>query len=302
MKLAKVYIEISNLCNLQCSFCPEVKREKKILKLEEFKKIIAAVTPFTERVTLHLMGEPLLHPEFAEFIEVLNASTLKLDLTTNGVLMKKHQQLLCQPGALRQLNFSLQSYMDNFPDRNVEDYLQTLLQYTEKVRYENPDLFINFRLWNLPMDGQVLQLPSDLLNLIHLFGRYFGVSLPNSVDVRAKKSWKLTEKIRVHWESRFVWPSLQNSSLGPNGYCYGVISQIGIHADGRVVPCCLDKEADIILGNILTMPLSEILSSERARAIVKNFEQGLACEELCQKCSFKSRFKNKVIKKVQASL
>lgn len=321
-RFSKVYIEISNLCNLQCSFCPEVERDKKILAVENFKKIMDGVAPFTDRITLHLMGEPLLHPHFAEILSVLNDSSLEVDLTTNAILLKKHQDLLIQTKAIRQINFSLQSYMDNFPGKSLENYLAPIFQFTETAQSLRPELFINFRLWNLeasesklpePRKGELykvensqvelyevelykskIAIPEHLLNLLNVFSKYFKKELPDFVDVRAKKSWKLTEKVRIHWDTRFEWPSLNQPVSDINGFCYGLKSQLGIHADGTVVPCCLDKEAKINLGNILHSPLGEILESQRAQAMLKNFAKGIACEELCQKCTFKSRFQNKI--------
>jgi radical SAM protein with 4Fe4S-binding SPASM domain len=292
---SKVYIEISNLCNLQCSFCPEVKRGKKILSVKEFKKIITEVTPFTDNITLHLMGEPLLHPSFQDILEIINSSSLRLDLTTNGILLKKHKDLLLQSKAIRQINFSVQSYLDNFPDRGIEDYLQLILDFTRSSQVVRPDMFINFRLWNLLTETKI---PDEVHDLLQRFALVFHSELPHTLDVRSKKSWKLTDKVRIHWDTRFEWPSLQNKNYGPHGYCYGLKSHIGIHADGQVVPCCLDKEANINLGNIFDSSLKEILDTDRAQSIIKNFEQRKVIEELCQKCSFKDRFSKKNLIKV----
>jgi radical SAM protein with 4Fe4S-binding SPASM domain len=317
-RFAKVYIEISNLCNLQCSFCPEVLRDKKILAATDFKKIIEAVEPFTDRITLHLMGEPLLHPQFIEIMTIVKASSLRVELTTNAILLKRQQDLLLQSAAIRQINFSLQSYMDNFPGKALENYLAPILEFTEAAQALRPDLFVNFRLWSLQAEPEVLRgnklkvkipqsqqlqqseppqrlpIPQDLVALLQLFSVKFKAKLPEAVDVRAQKSWKLTDKVRIHWDTRFEWPSLDNTISNPKGFCYGLKSQIGIHADGTVVPCCLDKEAKINLGNILQSSLAEILATTRAKSILSNFARGLACEELCQKCSFKDRFKNKI--------
>jgi radical SAM protein with 4Fe4S-binding SPASM domain len=298
---SKIYIEISNLCNLQCTFCPEVQREKKILNVEQFKKIIDSVEPYTEKVTLHLMGEPLLHPNFIEILSVLNKSSLKLELTTNAILLSRHQESILNSNSLRQINFSLQSYMDNFQNKltnkPIDDYLSTILKFTQWAQTKRPDLFVNFRLWNLEEPNGYLK--DDVKYLLKFFSKSFNKILPETVDVKAQKSWKLTDKVRIHWDTRFEWPSLQNSILSTQGFCYGLKSHIGIHADGTVVPCCLDKEAQINLGNIFNSSLSEILATTKAKNIIKNFNQGIACEELCQKCTFKDRF-SKISKKLSA--
>jgi radical SAM protein with 4Fe4S-binding SPASM domain len=305
-RFSKIYIEISNLCNLQCTFCPEVLRDKKILNIEDFKKIINSVELLTDTITLHLMGEPLLHPHFAEMMVIINESTLAVDLTSNGILLKKHQDLILRSNSIRQINFSLQSYLDNFPGRSLNSYLQPILEFVHLAQEQRPDLFVNLRLWNLQTDGEVqsqgMTIPSELENLLAVFSDLFKRELPQFIEVKSKKSWKLTEKIRIHWDTRFEWPSLKNNVVGENGYCYGLKSHIGIHADGTVVPCCLDKEAEINLGNIFELPLVEIINTNRAKNLLQSFEKGIACEELCQKCSFKDRFQNIMNKKlVQAS-
>lgn len=274
--------------------------------INDFRKIIDEVSPYTDRVTLHLMGEPLLHPHFAEIVEILNNSSLLVELTTNAILLKKHQVLILQSMAIRQVNFSLQSYIDNFPGKPLDVYLAPIFDFTQAAQIQRPDLFINFRLWSLaagvaiPQDTSRVSnslgfaIPQDLVALLQLFSRSFNKKLPEFIDVLAQKSWKLTDKVRIHWDTRFDWPSLDDAIANINGFCYGLKSQIGIHADGIVVPCCLDKEAKINLGNILDIPLVDILDTPRAKSILSFFQQGKVYEELCQKCKFKDRFKNKI--------
>ena len=93
-RFAKVYLEISNLCNLSCAFCPGTKRTKKALNEEEFSCLISKLRPYTDFLYFHLMGEPLLHPQLGRFLELAGNEGFKVILTTNGTLLGKQQRLL----------------------------------------------------------------------------------------------------------------------------------------------------------------------------------------------------------------
>lgn len=150
MKFLRTYIEISNICNLQCTFCPEVERDKKILSKEQFQTILQQVAPHTEQVCLHLMGEPLAHPEFLDILKICETEGVKVHLTTNGTFLAKYGfDTFFNSKALRQINFSIHSYRDNFPDKDIRPYLYDILMFSREALKAKPELYINYRLWNL---------------------------------------------------------------------------------------------------------------------------------------------------------
>jgi radical SAM protein with 4Fe4S-binding SPASM domain len=288
----KIYIEVSNLCNLQCTFCPEVLRPKKIMPLELFEKVIEEISPYTKTICLHLMGEPLLHPKFLRLLEVVQKTHLKINLTTNGILLKRYSSEILNCPSIEQVNFSLHSYFDNFPSGNLADYLGPILNFSREALTKRPDLYINFRLWNLVTLEQ-LNSPLSLNDKImaEIFQHF---QLPplskEQLKVGKYKGFKLIERIYLNFDTKFDWPSLKAPSFGESGFCYGGVSQLGIHADGSVVPCCLDKEANIEIGKIPHQAFSEILSSPRLQNLIEGFKQNKVKEELCQKCQFRTRF------------
>lgn len=286
----RIHIEISNICNVQCSFCPIVERPKDIMSLLEFEKILQQAVPLTDDVCLHLMGEPLAHPEFEEILAISKKHGAKLQITTNGILVKKFTDLLLEGTAVRQVNFSLQAYQDNFPERPLLPYLEPILEFSKRASQERNDLFVNFRLWN--HGSQSFELNEEFIKPIE---NYFGTQVKREVDPAGIKSKKLfpDKKLYFHFDSRFEWPSPHFPKRSEEGTCQGMRNHIGIHADGTVVPCCLDKEAFINLGNCLESNLSEILNSDRAQAIKKGFENHQLVEDLCQKCTFIKRFDSK---------
>ncbi|MFN8369609.1 MAG: radical SAM/SPASM domain-containing protein [Bacteriovoracaceae bacterium] len=279
----KIYIEITNICNLQCTFCPEVERDKKVMGQDLFSKILQEVKPLTEEICLHLMGEPLSHPHFLEILKICEEREVKINLTSNGMLLKRYAQNLIESSCINQINFSLHSFFDNYPDKDITPYLETIFEFSQKFRG-----FVNYRLWNVADN----KLTND--EIINKIESYFNVTLNRNVDVSWKKSKKILNKIYLHVDMPFTWPNLKNPNLGQSGFCYGLDSHIGIHSDGTVVPCCLDKEAIVNLGSIKEKSIKEILEGERAQKIVSGFKQFRAVEELCQRCTFKSRFDKKI--------
>ncbi len=286
----RIYIEISNICNLQCSFCPVVERDKKVLALHDFERILKQAKPLTKEVCLHLMGEPLAHPEIDKVLELTEKYQVPVQLTTNGFNIDRRQELVLASKSIRQINFSLQSYRDNFPDRDIKPYLEKVVRFSSQAQLLRPELYINYRLWNLGESGKA-QLENEAIYLY--LEEFWNISIERKVLVENIKSKRIWNKVYLHFDSRFDWPSLSYPHQGNLGRCHALTSHIGIHADGTVVPCCLDKEAIINLGNILDQDLEAILQSERAIKMREGFKQGVLVEDLCQRCSYINRFKKK---------
>lgn len=282
--LDRIYIEISNICNVQCSFCPVVDRDKKIMSPSDFEHIIRQAAPLASQVCLHLMGEPLAHPQFREIIKHCGDYGVAVQITTNGLLIKRYQDFLLNSKSIRQVNFSLQSFKDNFPEKPIEPYLGNILEFSQEAFLKSPEMFINLRLWNLESEAQ------DNEDIFKYIESKLGVQINRRVDVGGIKSKRILNRLYLHFDSRFEWPSLDLPYRGTQGRCNALIGHIGIHADGTVVPCCLDKEAQIPLGNCLEEDLVDILNSSRAQAMKKGFELGILIEKLCQHCSYIDRF------------
>lgn len=290
-KFLRTYIEISNICNLQCTFCPEVEREKKILSPENFRKILKQVLPHTEQICLHLMGEPLAHPEFPAILKICEEEGAVIHLTTNGTFLSRYGfETFLKSKAIRQINFSIHSYKDNFPGQDIRPYLYDILMFSRAALTEKPELYINYRLWNLTGTTGMKDENQEIIDHITEF---FQVPVNENVDVGLRKNKNITGRIYFHYDSRFEWPSYQSPERGAQGFCHALSQQIGIHADGTVVPCCLDKEAGIPLGNVLVTPFTEILESERLVKMREGFKNHILTEELCRKCTYIQRFEKK---------
>lgn len=285
-RFAKINIEISNICNLQCSFCPEVVREKKLMSVDLFERIVQQVSPLTELVCFHLMGEPLVHPRLSEFIEICEKYDTKIFFVSNGVLLKPEKMSLLLRSPLQQVNFSLHSFHDNYPEKDPSQYLERIFDFTERAFQERPDLYVNYRLWNL--EEAISGTENE--SMLETVCKRFQVPVPTQIDVRKRKSIQLKNRLYLHFDTEFIWPSLELEVLGTRGRCHGLSSHFGILVDGTVVPCCLDKEAAIPLGNIGQEPIEAILSSTRAQNILRGFQQKNLVEDLCQRCQYIERF------------
>ncbi len=294
-RFKKIYIEISNVCNLQCTFCPEVVRGKKFMEPELFKKVATEAAPLTDVVCFHLMGEPLLHPEFENYLNICAALGVRVELTTNGILLNEQRIETLMNPVLKQINFSLQSFESNFPDRDNTDYLQKIFDFTKRAIVERPDLYIYYRLWNEGSPGA--QESND--RMFEKIRNGLHVDFKPSADGRRHKSIHIKGLVHVHKDIRFEWPHPSRPVRSEKGFCYGMSSQMGILADGTVVPCCLDKEGVINLGNCGSKRLDHIMRSPRAKAIREGFKNGILVEDLCQKCTYIERFDGQV-KRIEA--
>lgn len=292
LRVKRIYVEISNICNLKCSFCPEVGRPAKEVGLEDFCRTLEKIGPHTDEIYLHLMGEPLGHSKFAQIIEACTRHEIAVKLTTNGTLLGAANTSLLLSPVIKQINFSLHSFPDNFPGRSVTGYLGKLLRFAGLALEQRPDLYINFRLWDLDEDQAGLPENLELRSMIE--ARYAIDLALIKPDVRRRKGARLLGRISVHFDSRFVWPSAEGPLLSERGRCHGLKSHVGIHSDGTVVPCCLDKEAVLALGNIKEQSLADILNSERAVRMRQGFADGKLVEDLCQRCQFAERFRRKM--------
>jgi len=256
-----------------------------MMDLETFQKVLAEVSKVTRLVTFHLMGEPLVHPELRKFLDLCEEKKLRVFFVTNGVLLKE-PSLLLHP-VIQQVSFSLHSFTDNFPGKDPGPYLKRIFDFTELAFRERPKLFINYRLWNLNSINDSLGTNEMFFEAIE---KRFQVSIPRDWNYRFKKNLVLKNYLSLHFDTEFSWPGIDLPVLGESGTCYGLRSHFGVLVDGTVVPCCLDKEGQIPLGNLKNEPLEDILESPRAQAMVQGFRNRQLQEELCKRCQYIQRF------------
>lgn len=288
-KFKKIYIEITNVCNLQCKFCPKTNRKPKFITTSEFSYILDEIKEFTEYIFFHVKGEPLLHPNIGEFLDISYNKGFKVNITTNGTLLAKVKEKLIHKPALRQINISLHSFDGNKNTYSKNDYLDNIFEFIESAK-EDKSLIIALRLWNLTEDNLLNKEKERNREILSRIETEFKLQFKIEDMINPQRGIKVEDRIYLNQDSEFVWPSLKNEEFGDKGYCYGLRDQIGILVDGTVIPCCLDGEGKISLGNIYDIKLSEILSGERARKIYDGFSKRMVTEDMCKRCGFRTRF------------
>lgn len=273
----KAYLEITNVCNLSCTFCHGTKREPRFMTREEFIVAAKKLRPFADFLYFHLLGEPLLHPGLAELLDIAGDLGFKVNLTTNGTLLIDRGDILLNAKALRKLSISLHSYEVNSIGMSLDNYLDMCFEFSKKAA-ENKKIVV-MRLWN---KGGYDSLNAEILEKMH---KTFEGEWQEQYS-----GYKLCEYVFLEWGELFDWPDINAEDYGGNHSCYGLRDQVGVLVDGTVVPCCLDAEGTINLGNIFEKDLSEILSGERAENLKKSFQTRNVTEELCRRCGYAKRF------------
>jgi MoaA/NifB/PqqE/SkfB family radical SAM enzyme len=273
----KIYLEISNVCNLSCAFCPGTKRAKHIMTEAEFSALVPKLRPYADYLYFHLMGEPLLHPNLEKFLEIAEEHGFKVILTTNGTLLKRQQEILLNAPALHKVNISLHAFEANDLAVPFEEYLNDCFAFGKAA--EGNKLVV-YRLWN---NGGADALNQKILDTMRAF-----FAEPWTDNRQGKR---IGERIFLEYGDKFDWPDLSAPKGSDRVFCYGLRDQIGVLCDGTAVPCCLDHDGDIALGNLFEEDMDSILAKPRAQSIYNGFTKKEAAEELCRRCGYARRFK-----------
>ena len=263
--LKKVYIEITNVCNLKCDFCIQNKRHKMFMSEEDFMKILHKLKGYTKYLYFHILGEPLLHPKISTLIKMAYENGFFVNITTNGYLISKIHNI----SNLRQLNISLHSYDEKY-HISLDDYLQSIFKVVDLL----PTTYISYRLW---VKNKYTQKILDILN------EHYHTSIKMS-DI--EKNVTLSPTVFINSFHEFIWPDLENGYYKEEGNCYALRDHVGILVDGTIVPCCLDSRGTIALGNIFVDSLDSVFQSSRVHKMIDAFRRKERCEEFCRHCSF----------------
>lgn len=269
--ITRCYLEITNICNLNCAFCPKTERKKQRMTEKEFDCLTDKLRGEVKFLYFHLMGEPLLHPSLPDFIQTARLKGFIPILTTNGTLLNEAYRLI--EAAPHKIQISIHSHEAN--GRNdAEKYVDEVMWFAKEANERN--IIVVLRLWN---EGGYNETNDLLLKLIEKHQ-------PQPWTKR-NDGWKLRKNLFIEYDGMFDWPDMNKDEYTEKDmFCYALRNQIGILVDGSVVPCCLDYAGELTLGNLYEQSLEEILNSPRAKAIYDGFTQHKAIEPLCKRCGY----------------
>ncbi len=274
-KFNKIYVEITNICNLNCSFCSKDTREKKEMTVEEFKKVIEKIKDYTESIYLHVKGEPLLHSKLGEILDICDDNKMKVCITTNGTLLKKQKDYL-KKHHIKQINVSLHS------ENNITNYFEDVFNTCDELSNKTT---IVYRIWTL----KSLKLDKISTKIVDKINNHYKLSTEIVNKILNEKNIKIKENIYVDKDYEFIWPK-EEKVKDDVGTCLGTKSHIAILSCGTVVPCCLDSNGVVNLGNIFDNSLEEILNSKLFKDISEGFKNKKIVCDLCKSCTYRKRF------------
>ncbi|MDN5091477.1 radical SAM/SPASM domain-containing protein [Aliarcobacter butzleri] len=283
-----MHIEITNICNLKCTFCPPKILPNKTMTLDKFDELNLQLKEFTTELAYHIVGDPLVLSNLDEYLNISSKHNLKVNITTTANnINKKHYETLLNP-TIKQINFSINSYNANSHKKSLDEYLEPIIEFVKFAQKQKHEYFINFRIWNLDEENSAKGFNLKVFNKIN---EAFDTNIDiEDVYKNRPKNIRIDRKIFFNFDEYFNWPNLENKEVSKTGFCYGLDSHFGVLSNGDVVPCCLDKDAIINLGNIEDNSLKNILTSKRVKDIQNGFKKDILVKELCQKCEYRTRF------------
>ncbi len=297
--MKNAYVEITNCCNLNCDFCPGHSRKPKHMSAREFETVLDKLEGRVENLFLHVMGEPLLHPEFDEIIALADKTDLKLKITTNGTLLSSQIHILERSKNLHTVFISIHSFggtkEGSGSEKSTEEYICQCFDASRRLAAAGK--FAVLRLWNLE-EGGSSPLNEYNQEVLKLAEKYFP---PQREEwVKTHRGQRIATHVFIEWGERFDWPDPEKATEAPSyegeygcENCHALLTQFGVLSDGTVVPCCLDRNGDIPLGNIFESEYEEIMAEERAKKMKEAMAHHRFIEPLCKSCGFKRNIKKK---------
>ena len=274
MRFNKIYIEITNICNLNCSFCSKDNRMLKEMTEEEFEQILKKIKNYTKTIYLHIKGEPLLHSKLENILNLTNKYNLNVRITTNGTLLKEKVDILEKFNNIKQINISLHS------ENNKPNYLENIFTVSNILSTKIP---IIYRIWTL--DNYKLNNLSTII--VDKIIDYYKLDNNFKDKVLKENNIKIRNNIYLDKDNKFTWPDNKKDNKKQYGTCLGTRNHIGILVDGTVIPCCLDSKGILKLGNIFENDLEKILNTNLFKNINNGFKNNKLTYNLCRNCIFR---------------
>ena len=279
-RFKRIYVEIGNICNKNCAFCPKTTRTLAQMTSEQFDVVLEKIKGYTNHIYLHVLGEPLIHKELPKLLDSALKYNLNTHITTNGTNLAENRDLL-RHKSIRKIAISVHSFEANTMTTDLKNYLDAIIDFAKSLGKEK---IIELRLWNIT-DQNYSKLNDTIIKYIcDSFG------FTDTIDTANTLGYKLQDYVFLEFASHFEWPNESGECYGDKGFCLGLKDQVAILVNGDVVPCCLDNNGVIKLGNIFESDFESIITSDRALKILEGFQKRKRVENLCKHCQYSTRF------------
>lgn len=265
--IKRIYLEITNACNLNCPFC-ENEKGHYFMPIDIIKDCLKQIKEVCDYVYLHVLGEPLLHPDIEEILSYCDNINLHVQLVSNGLLLNKD---ILRHKCLRKLAISLHAV-------NNVDINNSYFNNIEEIISDNK-VNVELRFYDYS------NLDDKLKDFIKKLHKKYQIE-----ETTKKNSYKLKDNTYIYVQDFFRWPNINDDVIGTVGKCLGAVSQIAILHDLRVTLCCLDPKGHNSIGSLSNSSLKEILAGKEYKKVLEDLKNNQLTKELCTKCSYRLRF------------
>ena len=258
--LTSLIIEPTNTCNLRCSFCfvtEGMSREEGFMDFALFKKVIDD-TPELEHLCMHNWGEPLLHKEIFEMFDYAHESGIKhIVMNTNGTLLTNNMIDKIIRSPLNIIRFSIDGSAETFKrvrGVELEKIEQNILKLKKEKDARRPDLSM----------GVVFTVENET---------------QEDVDEYIEHWETIVDHVRT--QPKLIQSPRKEPCPEPFGKDYG---KLVVLWDGTVIPCCVDYNASLKLGNAYKERVRDLWYNSEIKALRNQHEKG-NYPKVCMNCN-----------------
>lgn len=304
----RIYIELTNRCNLVCGFCPypEVKDHRPDMELDLVKKIIDDIKRNIQYriIYFHNLGEPLMYKNLEEVLNYCDGNNIKYGITTNGLLLDKNKSIL-KNKKIDQLNISYQATRKKLHDErktmiSVDEYRRLIVNDinalqlggfsgTIKIKLLTTDHRSMFKDRNFENIESADELTTEIDKFyFDLMGRKLQDEQRKKItdlDICRHHKIKIKRNVFIETFPFLTWGNYKQQVWQANfGRCNAIKEQLVILSNGDVIPCCYDIDSEMFIGNTREQELSEILENDKSKELQNEFSSGIIRQKRCQKC------------------
>lgn len=280
-------VELTNYCNFKCAFCvgqQQGQRSRGYMDLEMFKEICYQAKIYGALgIRLLRWGEPMMHPNFLEMVDIAKKHNLLVHVTTNGSLLEKVGYDNIIDSKLDSLIISFQGTCEKeYKKLRKKDYndivskIIKLRNVRDNRGVNNPYITLSTTVTDETKE-EINRFKENWLRVVD------GVSIGYTCFKRLKDQ----ESVKDYLSRKKILPHLFK--------CQEVMVKLSIDWDGTVSPCCLDYDQQLSVGNIKDSTLYELWHSDDTKSIrtlLTNKRQDMF--SLCQTCELNYDFRGKI--------